>query len=101
MGSGNLLGASSRLGSSGYKPELDLQRKLKMKRNREVEADMISDVKVEAALKMKKLLLLGDYDNEFMAFRRILNAKSLRNMCTKGLQWATDVFLAVSFLFWD
>ena len=72
-----------------------------MKRNREVEADMISDVKVEAALKMKKLLLLGDYDNEFMAFRRILNAKSLRNMCTKGLQWATDVFLAVSFLFWD
>ena len=40
-----------------------------MKRNREVEADMISDVKVEAALKMKKLLLLGDYDNEFMAFR--------------------------------
>jgi hypothetical protein len=69
MGSGNLLGASSRLGSRGYKPELDLQRKLKMKRNREVEADMISDVKVEAALKMKKLLLLGDYDNEFMAFR--------------------------------
>jgi hypothetical protein len=69
MGSGNLLGASSRLGSRGYKSELDLQRKLKMKRNREVEADMISDVKVEAALKMKKLLLLGDYDNEFMAFR--------------------------------
>ena len=69
MGSGNLLGASSRLGSRGHKPELDLQRKLKMKRNREVEADMISDVKVEAALKMKKLLLLGDYDNEFMAFR--------------------------------
>ena len=59
-----------------------------MKRNREVEADMISDVKVEAALKMKKLLLLGDYDNEFMAFRQILNAKFLRDMCTKGLQWA-------------
>ena len=80
MGSGNLLGASSRFGSRGDKPEVDQQKKLKMKRNREVEAEMISDVKIEAALKMKKLLLLGDYQYHYPVFRyQFLKEILLRN----------------------
>jgi hypothetical protein len=59
MGSGNLLGASSRFGSRLYKPEEDQVAKLKFKKNKEVEAEMMSDLKIEAALKVKKLLLLG------------------------------------------
>ena len=87
MGSGNLLGASSRFGSHGYKPEVDQQKKLKMKRNREVEAEMISDVKVEAALKMKKLLLLGDYDATILCFLdKFSTQTSFFNTSTDGLK---------------
>lgn len=60
MGSGNLLGASSRFGSRLYKPDEDQIAKLKFKKNKEVEAEMINDIKIEAALKVKKLLLLGE-----------------------------------------
>jgi hypothetical protein len=60
MGSGNLLGASSRFAARLYKPDEDQVAKLKFKKNKEVEAEMINDVKIEAALKVKKLLLLGE-----------------------------------------
>ena len=59
MGSGNLLGAGSRFGPRVYKPADDQVEKQKYKKNKEVEAEMMSDVKIETALKIKKLLLLG------------------------------------------
>ena len=59
MGSGNLLGAGSRFGPRVYKQGDDHLMKQKIKKNKEVEAEMISDIKIESALKIKKLLLLG------------------------------------------
>lgn len=61
MGSGNLLGAGSRFGAGVYKQAEDQVEKQKFKKNKEVEAEMISDVKIETALKIKKLLLLGTF----------------------------------------
>jgi hypothetical protein len=75
MGSGNLLGASSRFGARLYKPDEDQIAKLKVKKNKEVEAEMINDVKIEAALKVKKLLLLGEI--EFCSVNFLLSVSAL------------------------
>jgi hypothetical protein len=86
MGSGNLLGASSRFGARLYKPDEDQIAKLKVKKNKEVEAEMINDVKIEAALKVKKLLLLGEI--EFCSVNFLLSVSALLYSTLLCFLWA-------------
>lgn len=61
MGSGNVRSASARfsLGSQKSSAMEDQERLILLRKNKEVESEMVNDQKIEAALKIKKLLLLG------------------------------------------
>ena len=61
MGSGNVLSASARLGLNNARVQFDAERMILLKKSKELENDMIHAQKVEASLKIQKLLLLGKY----------------------------------------
>lgn len=68
MGSGNVRSASARFGFGNNLKLLDEEKMLALKRNKEVEAIIIHDQKVEESLKIKKLLLLGETDHIMLLF---------------------------------